>query len=47
MMRGKFAWTGPFGNAVRDGLESSWGMERTVQVLATHCVLKRRSDIVD
>ena len=46
MLTRKFAWTGPFGNAVRVNLECSWGLERTVQVLAVHCVLKRCSDIV-
>ena len=39
----KFAWTETFMNAV---LDCSWGMERTVQVLAAHCVLKQSSDIV-
>jgi hypothetical protein len=33
--------TGPFRNAVRVGLDCSRGMERTVQVLAAHCVLKQ------
>jgi hypothetical protein len=42
----KFAWTGPFRNTVRVGLDCSRGMERTVQVLAAHCVLKQSSDIV-
>jgi hypothetical protein len=31
-------WTGPFRNAVRVGLDCSRDMERTVQVLAMHCV---------
>ena len=39
----KFAWTETLMNAV---LDCSWGMERTVQVLAAHCVLKQSSDIV-
>ena len=33
-------------DAVRVGLDSSRGVERTVQVLAAHCVLKQSSDIV-
>ena len=37
----KFACTGPFRNAVCVGLDCSRGMERTVQVLAAHCVLKQ------
>jgi len=40
------AWTGPFRNAVRVGLDCSRGIEHTVQVLAAHCVLKQSSDIV-
>jgi len=36
----------PFRNAVRVGLDCLRGMERTVQVLAAHCVLKQSSDIV-
>ena len=42
----KFAWAGPFRNAVRIGLDCSRGMECTVQVLVVHCVLKQSSDIV-
>ena len=34
----KLAWTGPFRNAVCVGLDCSRGTERTVQVLAAHCV---------
>jgi hypothetical protein len=34
----KFAWTGPFRNAVRVGLDCSQGMEHVVQVLVAHCV---------
>ena len=41
----KFAWT-RFRNAIRVGLDCLRGMERTVQVLATHCVSKQSSDIV-
>ena len=37
---------GPFRNVVRVGLDCLRGMERTVQVLAAHCVLKQSSDIV-
>ena len=37
---------GPFRNAVRVGLDCSWGMDRTVQVHAAHCVLKQGSGIV-
>ena len=42
----KFAWTRPFRIAVCVGLDCLWGMKRTVQVLAAHCVLKQSSDIV-
>jgi hypothetical protein len=42
----KFAWTGPFRNAVRDGMDCLRGKERTVQVLAAHYMLKQSSDIV-
>ena len=42
----KFAWTRPFRNAVRVGLDCSRGMECTVQVLAAHCVLKQILDTV-
>jgi hypothetical protein len=41
----KFAWTGPFRNTVRVGLDCSRGMERTVQVLAVRWLLKQSSDI--
>jgi hypothetical protein len=37
---------GPFRNAVRVGLDCLRGVERTLQVLAVHCVLKQSSDIV-
>jgi len=47
----KFAWTGPFKNAVLCWLGvpvgcAISGMDRTVQVLAAHCLLKRCSYIV-
>ena len=42
----KFACTGPFRNAVCVGLDCSRGMERTVQVLAAHGLLKQRLDMV-
>ena len=34
----KIAWTGPFRNAFRVGLDCFRGMDRAVQVLAAHCV---------
>ena len=34
----KIAWTGPFRNAFRVGLDCFRGMGRAVQVLAAHCV---------
>ena len=37
---------GPFCNVAHVGLDCSRVMERTVQVLAAHCVLKQSSDIV-
>jgi len=37
---------GLFRNAVRVGMDCLRGMERTVQVLAVHCVLKQNSDIL-
>ena len=36
----------PFRNVVHVGLDCSWGMERTEQVLAAHFLLKQSSDIV-
>ena len=42
----KFAWKGPFRDAVHVGLDCSRDMEHTVQVLAVHCVLKQSSDIL-
>ena len=42
----KFAWTGPFRDAVRVGLDCSRGMKCTVQVLTAHRVLKPSSDIL-
>ena len=45
LTRGIFL-SGPFRNAVRFGLDCLRGTERTVQVLATHCVLKQSSDIM-
>ena len=42
----KFAWTRPFRDAVRVGLDCSRGMKCTVQVLTAHRVLKPSSDIL-